>query len=70
MRRSVLEAIRSGDWNYEPEEVRSSEFEETDSLPGSSAKLDILAERVRRGLPLWHPKDRHDCEGLFGPAEE
>jgi hypothetical protein len=33
-------------------------------LPGSREKIDVLAERARRGLPLWHRSDRVDCEGL------
>ena len=36
----------------------------------SSAMLSVLAERVRLGLPLWHPSDRHDCEGLLGAVED
>jgi hypothetical protein len=27
-------------------------------MPGSAEKLDVLAERLRMGLPLWHPRDR------------
>lgn len=64
MPHSVLEAIKMGLWDYEPEEIRSQEFDSTEALPGSSAKLDVLAERVRRGLPLWHQSDRRDCEDL------
>jgi hypothetical protein len=31
-------------------------------MPGTRKKLTVLAERVRLGLPLWHPADRQDCE--------
>ena len=24
-----------------------------------------VALTIRKGLPLWHPNDRRDCEGLF-----
>jgi hypothetical protein len=27
-------------------------------MPGTTEKLDVLAERLRLGLPLWHPRDR------------
>ena len=30
----------------------------TAALPGTAEKLDVLAERLRQGLPLWHPADR------------
>ncbi|MBI1900623.1 MAG: hypothetical protein HYS13_05875 [Planctomycetia bacterium] len=65
MAKSVLEAILAGQWNFEPQEASYREFSATDALPGSEQKLQILAERIRRGLPLWHPHDRRDCEGLF-----
>lgn len=29
----------------------------TDAEPGSSQKIDVLAERVARGERLWHPDD-------------
>ncbi len=62
MPKSVLEAIRMGHWDFEPAEVPSGDYEETDAMPGTSEKLQILAERLRAGLPLWHPMDRSDAE--------
>jgi hypothetical protein len=59
---SILEAIKMGLWDFEPEDVRTEEFRATGAMPGTDAKLSILAERVRRGLPLWHPSDRQDVE--------
>jgi hypothetical protein len=26
----------------------------------------VLSDRVRKGLPLWHPSDRCDYSGLTG----
>ena len=46
--------------------LRAPEFRQTDAPAGSRAKIDILAERVLRGLPLWHPEDRTDYSGLTG----
>jgi len=63
----VLEAIKAGIWDFEPEEAGSGQFEATKALPGSDEKLDILAARVQEGLPLWHPRDRRtydDSESL------
>lgn len=57
--KSVLDAIQSGQWDYEPEKQSDSEFSSTKALPGSDEKLKILAARIREGLPLWHPSDRH-----------
>ena len=59
---SVLEAIKMGLWNYEPQEAEELEFPASQALPGTEEKLKILAERVRRGLPLWHPSDRRTFE--------
>lgn len=61
---SVLDAIKMGLWDFEPEDVSGDHFEPTQALPGSERKLEVLAERVRRGLPLWHHSDRRDCEDL------
>lgn len=61
---SVLEAIKLGFWDFEPEEARPTEYDSTEALPGTQAKLEVLAERVQRGLPLWHTNDRLDCENL------
>jgi hypothetical protein len=51
-----------GFWDYEPEEANSDEYSPTGAMPGTTAKLDVLAERLESGLPLWHPNDRRDCE--------
>ena len=58
MPNSVIEAIEQGIWDFEPQECPLGEFTSTDALPGSPEKLQILAHRVRRGQPLWHPEDR------------
>lgn len=58
MAHSVLEAIKLGIWDYEPDEPKSSSYASTRALPGTGDKLQVMAERVSRGLPLWHPEDR------------
>ena len=58
MAQSVLEAIKAGIWDFEPNEAESGQFEATEALPGTDRKLEILASRVQAGLPLWHPQDR------------
>ncbi len=59
MRQSVLDAIKSGYWNYEPEDAPANDnYDSTNALPGSDQKLEVLAERIQSGLPLWHPEDR------------
>lgn len=58
MAKSVLDAIQAGDWDFEPERVPHREFSATNAMPGSAEKLEILARRIRDGLPLWHPLDR------------
>lgn len=60
--KSVLEAIREGDWFFEPTDLEPSNFDATTAIPGSREKLDVLAARAREGLPLWHTHDRADYE--------
>jgi len=56
--RSVLEAIKQGDWNFEPTGQGPVTLKATAALPGTTEKLDVLAERLKQGLPLWHKDDR------------
>jgi len=56
--RSVLEAIKQGDWDFEPSNQQVVNLKATAAMPGTTEKLDVLAERLRQGLPLWHPSDR------------
>ena len=64
MSRSLLEAIKQGDFNFEPPVANHSagEMPATGALPGTTEKLDVLAERMRLGLPLWHPSDRRSFD--------
>ncbi len=55
---SVLDAIRNGQWDYEPDEVSEESYAPTPALPGSEEKVSVLALRAQRGLPLWHSSDR------------
>jgi len=55
---SVLDAIKLGIWDYEPEQCERDEFVATEALPGTIEKLSVLAKRLQLGLPLWHPDDR------------
>jgi hypothetical protein len=59
---SVLEAIKLGMWDFEPEQVDETRFDCTKAMPGTKEKLSILAQRVQWGLPLWHPQDRRDFD--------
>ncbi len=62
MPHSVLDAIKLGMWDFEPDDRRSTDFSSTQALPGTDEKLEVLSERVSRGLPLWHPKDRQSYD--------
>ena len=64
--RNVFEAILKygHDEDFVPD--TNGEFLPTEAPAGSRRKLDILAERVERGVPLWHPEDRPDYSGLTG----
>ncbi len=68
MPRSVLEAIKMGIWDFEPPEVDFSKFDASDAMPGTQEKLFTMAERARKGLPLWHVQDRDDMESPPPPV--
>ena len=54
----MIDAIRLGIWDFEPEETEERDYAKTDAMPGSDEKLSVLAERLEAGEPLWHPADR------------
>lgn len=58
MSRSVIEAIKDGDFDFEPQGKEQQDYSATRAMPGTTEKLDILAARLAQGLPLWHPRDR------------
>lgn len=58
MESSILDAIKQGKWDYEPSFRKEIDYSSTNALPGSEAKLEVLAQRIAEGLPLWHPNDR------------
>ena len=64
--RNVFDAILQCGHDEDFVPVESEDFNCTDAPAGSRAKLDILAERIMRGMPLWHPNDRSDYSGLTG----
>ena len=62
MPNSVLDAIKMGMWDFEPEDEETNQQDATNALPGTDEKLTILADRVQQGLPLWHPSDRQSFD--------
>ena len=64
--RNVFEAILECGHDEDFNPAENDEFFRTDAPAGSKAKIDILAERIQRGLPLWHAEDRSDYSGLTG----
>jgi hypothetical protein len=63
---NVFEAILKYGHDEDFNPVATDEFSATDAPAGSKAKIDILAERIAKGLPLWHEDDRIDYTGLTG----
>lgn len=70
VRKSILDAIQAGDWDFEPDELSSGRFDSTAALPGSDEKLEILAKRAEKGLPLWNEEDCIDYEQADQRKEE
>jgi hypothetical protein len=64
--RNVFEAILESGHDEDFSPAETDDFAATDAPAGSRAKIDILAERVLRGEPLWHSSDRSDYSGLTG----
>lgn len=64
--RNVFEAILECGHDEDFVPVTTDEFTPTEAPAGSRQKLDVMAERVRRGEPLWHADDRSDYSGLTG----
>lgn len=44
--------------------VAETLFQATDAVPGSREKVEILKKRVALRLPLFHPNDRVDFNGM------
>jgi hypothetical protein len=40
-----------------PRGVTPADYEPTDAMPGSREKVAVMADRLARGLPLYHPLD-------------
>jgi len=59
-----------GLWDFEPPEVASEQFDSTEAMPGTKAKLEVLAQRVESGLPLWHPQDRDEVPDHQAQTDE
>jgi hypothetical protein len=64
--RNVFEAILETGHDEDFIPVETEDFLPTDAPAGSRRKLQILADRVSKGQPLWHPHDRCDYGGLTG----
>ena len=62
MPKSVLDAIKLGLWNFEPTEAEQTSYDATRAMPGTKEKVEVLASRVREGLPLWHERDRTEYD--------
>lgn len=64
MAKSVLEAIKQGVWDFEPEAIEERRFAATRAMPGTEEKLEVLAARLQEGLPLWHGSDRTEWDDI------
>jgi hypothetical protein len=59
---SVLDAIKLGFWDFEPEQTKPANYNCTKAMPGTQEKLSIMVQRIQKGLPLWHPEDRRSYD--------
>jgi hypothetical protein len=61
---TVFEAILSRGHDEDFEGRITPDFVPTSTLPGSSAKVEVLRRRVELGQPLWHRDDRASYDGI------
>ncbi len=47
--------LRGHDRDFVPRDI--SELPSTDAVVGSRRKLEVMAERVQLGVPIFHPDD-------------
>jgi len=64
--RNVFEAILETGHDEDFIPAFTDDFVPTEAPAGSKEKIEVLAERVLQGLPLWHDEDRSDYSGLIG----
>lgn len=64
--RNVFQAILETGHDEDFVPMPTDQFLPTDAPAGSPEKIAVLAERIMRGEPLWHPQDRSDYAGLTG----
>ena len=64
--KNVFEAILKYGHDEDFAPTLPEDFSRTDAPAGSQEKIQVMAERVRRGEPLWHGDDRQDYSGLTG----
>jgi len=64
--RNVFEAILECGHDEDFFPTETEDFGPTEAPAGSRDKIEILAQRVLRGEPLWHGEDRSDYSGLTG----
>jgi hypothetical protein len=64
--KNVFEAILKYGHDEDFAPKSNDDFKATQAPAGTREKLEVLADRVRRGQPLWHDDDRADYSGLTG----
>ena len=64
--KNVFEAILKYGHDEDFAPKSDDAFKATQAPAGTREKLEVLADRVRRGQPLWHDDDRADYSGLTG----
>jgi hypothetical protein len=47
-----------------PRGITPADYEPTEAMPGTPEKVEVMADRLARGLPLYHPLDA-PCSGML-----
>ena len=67
---SILDAVKSGQWDYEPPSVDDRNFQSTRACPARTKNWRILAARLENGLPLWNSKDCRNYADVIGDTDD
>jgi hypothetical protein len=55
---AILQEYETEEEMKEPEIMDFTAFEPTDAMPGTIEKMNAMRQRLNRGLPIYHPRDK------------
>ena len=62
---TVLDAVYGPGYGEDFVPTGNDAFHSTDAIPGTMEKLDVMAERIANGQPLFHEGDRESYDEVI-----